>query len=238
MSPLRTFAFGPTGEDSWLAGWFPAPAGVLLTATRSGLRAREARLHGDGAAQSWRVSAEGVDIEVAPSSDQAVVCGRMGVVDGFEQAARCRGEIDGADVDAAGRRGERHEDELARSGSLREVTAWFDDGGVVAVSALRPRKAKGHEQDALRAAVVDPDGFGPVIDPRLSTTYAADGRPRRIGLELWSEAEDAPALRLAAETLVRGGSASAGGWELTVDWLATHRRGADGAGAYLVARPA
>lgn len=240
MSPLCTFAFGPTGQDLWLAGWLPDPngAGILLLADNGGVQAREAHLTGDGAAGSWRVSSDGVELELTPSSEQAVVCGLTGVVDGFEQAARCSGQIDRVQVDAAGRRGERREDELVRSDSLREVTAWFDDGGVVAVSALRPRKAKGHEQDVLRAAVIDPEGFGHVIDPRLSTTYAADGRPRRVGLELWSEDEDAPALRLAAETLAGGGSLSAGGWELTVHWLIAHRRGADGAGAYLVARPA
>ena len=108
MSPLRTFAFGPTGEDLWLAGWLPGPTGtgILLLADHRGVQAREAQLTGDGAAGSWRVSADGVGLELTPSSDQVAVCGPTGVVDGFEQAARCSGQIDGVDVDAAGRRGE------------------------------------------------------------------------------------------------------------------------------------
>lgn len=231
--PLRTFAFGTSTEAPWLAGWFSGPQGLLLVGDGDGVAVREAEMRADG---GWHVLAPGADLTIAPASAEGVVSGAEGVVEGFEQAARCDAIVDGAAVAATGRRGERGP--ITDAGSVRDLAAWFEDGGVVAVTALRPRRAKGHDQDAVHAAVLEPDGFGPVVDPRLSTIYTADGRIRRAALELWSEDEEAPALRLAAEATNRGGHVIAGGWELIVDWLIAHRRGQEGTGIYLVARPA
>jgi hypothetical protein len=231
VSTLRTFAIGTSDETRWLAGWFCGARGVLLVGDSAGVAAREADLHPDGV---WRVRAAGAELSVAGTLAEGVVAGGEGVVEGFEQAATCEGTVDGAPVTGTGRRGERGG--VGGVASVRDVSAWFEDG-VVAVTALRPRKAKGHDQDAVHAAVIDPEGFGPVIEPRLSTVYAGDGRVRRVGMELWSEDEEAPALRLAAEASGRGGVVTAGGWALTVDWLLAHRRGQDGVGLYLLARP-
>jgi hypothetical protein len=121
---------------------------------------------------------------------------------------------------------------------VRELAAWFGPSEAIAVIALRPRKHKGQEQDRIQAAVVDPEAAVLIVDPRLSTTFTAAGRASRVGLELWSEDEEQPPLRVAGEALARGARLSAPGWELTVDWLACHRRGRDGAGVYLLARPA
>ena len=38
---------------------------------------------------------------------------------------------------------------------------------------------KGHDRDVVVASVFEPAGAAPVADPRLSTTYAADGSPAR-----------------------------------------------------------
>jgi len=233
--PLRTFAFGAPSETRWLAGWFLGSEGFLLMGDGDGVAAREADLQA-GPDAAWHVRATGAEVAMTAASLKAVVAGAEGVADGFEQAASCDATLDGASLAVPGRRGERAA--VLAAESVRDVAAWFDDGGVVALTALRPRKAKGHEHDAVHAAVVDPDGFGPVIAPRLSTTYTEQGRIRRVALELWSEDEDAPAVRLAAEAVGRGGRVRAGGWELTVDWLLAHRRGHDGAGVYLLAQPA
>jgi hypothetical protein len=223
---------GP-GDARWLAGWFAGPQGVLLVSDGGGLAAREAEMRCEG---EWHVVAPGAELTIAPASSQGVVSGAQGAAEGFEQAARCDGTLDGTPVSMPGRRGERGS--IADAESVRDLAAWFDDGGVVAVTALRPRKAKGHDQDAVHTAVLEPDGFGPVVEPRVSTVYTAEGRIRRAALELWSEDEEAPALRLAAEATGRGGRVAAGGWELVVDWLVAHRRGQDGAGVYVIARPA
>lgn len=237
--PLRTFAVGAPGEDLWAVGWFPAPGtdGVLVIGAGAAAQAREARLApGNGA---WAVAAEGAELVVDGASAEAAVSGTAGPVDGFEQAATATGTVDGGVLDARGRRGERPDDgEVAKADSVREIASWFEGDEVVTVTALRPRKAKGHGQDTVHAAVVQEDGHAPVVDPRLSTTYTAQGRPRRVALELWSEDEEAPALRLVAEALGRGATVSGPGWELAVDWLVAHRRGRDGMGVYTVARPA
>lgn len=241
-SPLRTFAFGALGGEVWLAGWFPAPGprGVLLVGGDDGdrVQAREASLH-TSPDEHWSLSAAGAALTLAPTSAAAVLAGAEGPVPGFAQGASLSGTLDGAPIELAGSRGERPEGEPpARLDSVRELVAWFDDGEVVALSAARPRKHKGHEQDAIYAAVVDPEHTVEIVEPRLSTTYTAGERVRRVGLELWDADEEAPPLRLVADGRQRGGTVTAGGWVLTADWLIAHRRGRDGAGVYLLARPA
>jgi hypothetical protein len=243
--PLRTFGFGALDHDTWLAGWFPAPGttGVLLVANGDGVDARDARLTDRETRGEWRVSADGAELVIAATSPAAAVSGPEGEVAGYEQGAEITGELtppsgEATSVTLPGRRGERPEaGELSSLDSVRELATWFGPSEAIAVTALRPRKHKGHEQDSLQAAVVDPEAAVLIIDPRMSTTSTAAGRASRVGLELWSADEEQPPLRVAGEALDRGANLSRGGWELTVDWLACHRRGRDGAGVYLLARP-
>src|SRR5581483_4952982 len=65
--------------------------------------------------------------------------------------------------------------------SLRLVSALFEDGGALGAAALRPRDARGHDEDAVVARLVD-----------------ADGAPRRLGLELWMDSDSSPR-RVAAD---------------------------------------
>ena len=60
----------------------------------------------------------------------------------------------------------------------------------LSVVALRPRKARGQDADVVSAVALEPEGQLAIEDPRLSTTYAGDGRPLRVGLELWVSAGD------------------------------------------------
>ena len=243
--PLRTFGFGDLEQDTWLAGWFPAPgtAGVLLVASGDAVQAREAQLSAGETRGEWRVSADGTELVIAPTSQPAAVSSPEGEVAGYEQGAELGGQLtapSGEELSLAlpGRRGERPDaGELTGLDSVRELAAWFGPSEAIAVIALRPRKHKGQEQDSVQAAVVDPEAAVLIIDPRLSTTSTAAGRASRVGLELWTDDEEQPPLRVAGEALHRGASVSAPGWELTVDWLACHRRGRDGAGVYLLARP-
>ncbi len=72
-------------------------------------------------------------------------------------------------------------------------------GDGIAVAAVRPRKASGHANDAVHAALLDPcAGVTAVAEPRLSTTYGGDGTPTRAGLELWLEDENEHYPRRAA----------------------------------------
>lgn len=90
------------------------------------------------------------------------------------------------------------EPDWERAEALRLVSAVFDDGRALALAALRPKGAAGHDQDALAHRLEDPDQEIPVTEALLSSEYDADGLPNRLGLELWIE-PDAPPLRAAAD---------------------------------------
>jgi hypothetical protein len=189
------------------------------------------------------VSADGAELLIAASSTPATVSGAQGPVPGYEQGAEVSGRLtapagEPTTVTLPGRRGERPDDgELRRLDSVREIAAWFGPEEVVTVTALRPRKHKGHEQDVVQAAVVDPEGCPAIVDPRMSSTYTAAGRATRVGLELWPDDEERPPLRVAGESLRHGTTVSHAGWQFTIDWLACHRRGRDGSGVFLIVRP-
>jgi hypothetical protein len=71
-------------------------------------------------------------------------------------------------------------------GSLRVAAAWLPNGAVTLV-AKRASGARGQDADEI-AVIIAGELAAPgtqVFDPRLSTTYDAEGTPRRFGLELW-----------------------------------------------------
>jgi len=83
--------------------------------------------------------------------------------------------------------------------SLRLISAAFDDGRLLAVVALRPPDAEGHDETDVRGALVQANGeVVELAEALLSTEYDADGAPTRIGLELYTYADAIP-LRVAAD---------------------------------------
>ena len=79
------------------------------------------------------------------------------------------------------------------------ISASFDDGALLAVAALRPRGAAGHDADAVGAVLVSPEGE--VARPHealLSTEYGPDGEPAALGLELYED-PTGPPLRVVAD---------------------------------------
>ena len=122
-------------------------------------------------------------------------------------------------------------------GSVRSVAGWFDGDHAVSLLAFRDRGSAGQEGERLTATVFDPEGAVWVDEPRLSTTYAADGRPTRASLELWiGEGEEQFPRRAAAEAAGTGGELDVDGLQLQVTPLRCHSRGLDGAGVYMLAR--
>ena len=92
--------------------------------------------------------------------------------------------------------------------SLRVVSAAFEDGQMLALVAVLPAGAEGHDATRRRCALVDAQGeVTETVETLLSTEYDAGGEPTRIGLELYTEA-DAPPMRVAAD---RSGPASEAG---------------------------
>jgi hypothetical protein len=79
------------------------------------------------------------------------------------------------------------------AGILRVISASFDDGALLAVAALRPPGAGGHDADAVGAILVSPEGEATELHHALlSTEYGPDGRARRVGLELYEDPADPP----------------------------------------------
>jgi len=84
----------------------------------------------------------------------------------------------------------------------RSIGIVFDDGGLLALSAVRPPDADEHGDEQVTAILCDPDG-APVeaSETLLSTEYGPDGMQRRATLELWTDGEEGQPLR-GAGTLI------------------------------------
>ena len=74
-----------------------------------------------------------------------------------------------------------------------------------------------------------------VAEPRLSTTYDAEGRQRRAGLELYVDSEDAYPRRAAGE-VVAGTSLDLGRLRLDCAFFRWRMEGRTGVGRYDVLR--
>lgn len=240
---LRTFAFADLEGGPWGAGWFPGDAGrglVLVGASGEAAQALEAELEA-GPENAWRISTEVGELVVAPSGETAELPGSEAAPAGFEEQCTVSGELalgtGPASVAGTGCRA-RHHTSLDKVDSVREFAAWFGPGDAMALVSVRPRKHKGHEQDTVAAAVFDAEGWPPITDPRLSTTYTAAGDPARVGLELWSDEPEGFPRRLAGESMNRSGDGAAHGWTVSAHLMLCHSRGKDGPGVYLLARPA
>ncbi len=222
-APALTVAFGDLDTCAWGVVWgsFAAVGDQVLGPLTIEV----------GAEKDWLISADGTQLAVTPegppSSDE-----------GLGQLCRVRGQVGEIAVDCLGQRQSQSEPfDASRYDSVRAVSAWFEpDEGLTAL-ALRPRKAGNHAKDLVTATLLDPAGPVVVEDPRLSTTYAADGRPTRMSLELWlgDEQEHYPR-RAAGESVGLGLSSTLPGLEIQAELLACHSRGREGTGVYLLAR--
>jgi hypothetical protein len=240
MTALRTLAFGD--ESVWGAGWSSNAAGTALTAlgTDSDGSVRfDVRLADAGAADEWRLEAEDVALLCSPVGELVDVQAAQDGVAGSKQLCRVSGRFGATDVDCLGVRSSWSEDiELDRFESVRAVSVWFEPDEAFALTAFRPRKAKTHDGDVLTAAVIAAERSASVEDPRLSTTYAADGWPLRAGVELWLASETDPEQqyprRASGEARGPRAQAIAGQLELQAEPFRWHSRGRVGAGMYLL----
>jgi hypothetical protein len=161
-------------------------------------------------------------------------------IEGSDQLCRVTGRFGQHEVDCLGLRSAWSDTvDVTRFESIRSVSVWFDPDEAFALTAFRPRKAKAHDGDLLAAAVIAADGSAAVDDPRLSTTYGADGWPSRAGLELWltgPEPEQQYPRRASGEAIGPRAQAVAGELELRAEPFRWHNRSREGAGMYLLAR--
>jgi hypothetical protein len=247
MSPgparLKTLAFGGLDAPAWGAAFAPDDSIFLAVGDDQRLLVPSVRVYVAEDAGDWHLDGDHAAFIVSSAGDPLPVRTADDELAGAAQLCRVTGrfELDGAEqtVDSPGLRTWSSElMGLDRFQSIRAVSSWFGPDEGFALTALRPRKAKAHDADLIAAAVLGPDAAVPVSEPRLSTTYSADGWPTRAGLELWlgeDEQEQYPR-RASGEATGPRAEGGVGGLELRAERFRWHSRGKDGAGVYVVAQ--
>jgi hypothetical protein len=228
-------------------GWEAVSAAGLDMEVVEPLRRWRLSFAGDGASLDLGLEAVGAIAELPREHPAA----RAGGMAGYEQLVRVEGRaIVGdrrLDVRALGQRGHAWgAPDWDRIRVARTLSAWLGDDLAVTAVAVRPPRARSHAGELVAATVLErpagEDGDGepvavPVREPRLSTTYDAEGRQRRAGLELWMTADDAYPRQVAGEALC-GTSLDLGRLRLECSFFRWRTGGREGVGRYDVVRRA
>jgi hypothetical protein len=240
---LRTFAFGDPSPGVWGAAWALDDPQAVFAALGVGPDANpvSAALDGAAAGADWVLEGQGVHLALSGDSEPAE--GSSGGPADFYQHCHVSGALEVAgirrEVSCMGYRA-AHDlgGAVGSCGSIRGVSALFEPDAEIGLLAVRPRGASGHQTDSISAAVIEPDGALVVDDPRLSTTYADDGRPTRAALELWiaDEQGEHRLRRAAGEALGTHATGGLGDLHARADLFAWHSGGRDGVGVYMLAR--
>lgn len=118
----------------------------------------------------------------------------------------------------------------------RSIGIVFSDGGLLALSAVRPEGAGGHGEESVAAVLCSADGAPvDVSETLLSTEYGPDGVQRRATLELWVDDESGQPLR-GAGTLISATSVDHPGLQGRIAFFRWSLEGRDGLGHYEVVR--
>jgi len=239
---LRTVAFGDLDGRLWGAAVQSGHAGLVFGTGDAATGAPEPEWTVED--RAWRLAGDGFELHVeprgeAPAGDRGGD-GSEPEVTGLQEFCRVHGRVSlgGAEqiVDCGGTRSVIDGLDAEAIGSARVVSGWFGPDEAITVIALRSRRASDHQADLIAATLFDPDGWVPVDDPRLSTTYTQAGDPARTSLELWgSDGENEFPRRAAGEAAGPSAVVTAGELELRVAPLRCHSRGLEGAGVYVLA---
>ena len=228
--------------------WLPAPetSAALAVASGSSTARLDVALRSGGADGDWLL--EGDEASVAFRSTRSRgrghdADGRLSIEDQLCQVSG-RLRIDGteAEVDGLGWGSSAETEPDGGLDSFRFLAGWLASDFGFSLLALRPRKARGHEADVVAAVVLEDPPRPPVVDPRLSTTYTAAGRPERAGLELWLEEESQDEgssqypRRAAGEVVGSGLGWTQGEFDLQASLLRWHSHGHEGPGVYVLGR--
>ncbi|MEA2196188.1 MAG: hypothetical protein QOJ25_239 [Solirubrobacteraceae bacterium] len=182
--------------------------------------------------EEWRLVGESVELTFAPVGEVVELELEEAGISARYQLAHVRGSVGERVVDGAGQIAQRAGvPDGKRFSALRAVSGWFGEAEGLAVLAARPRRARGHDTELLAAALIEGGVAVPVTEPRLSSTYGADGVPVRVGLELWLGEEDTEQYprRAAGESI--GRSLACDG-SLRSQLLRWRMRGRQGTGVY------
>ncbi len=118
----------------------------------------------------------------------------------------------------------------------RSIGVVFGDGGLLALSAVRPEEAGDHGGEVVAAVLCGADGAPvDVSEALLSTEYGPDGVQRRATLELWVDEEEGQPLR-GAGTLISASSVRHPGLHADIAFFRWSLEGREGLGHYEVVR--
>lgn len=118
----------------------------------------------------------------------------------------------------------------------RSIGVAFSDGGLLALSAVRPAASSEHGDEQVATVLCGPDGAPvEVSETLLSTEYGPDGVQRRATLELWPDGEEAQPLR-GAGTLISAAKVRRPGLIADIAFFRWSVEGREGLGHYEIVR--
>jgi hypothetical protein len=118
----------------------------------------------------------------------------------------------------------------------RSIGIVFSDGGLLALSAVRPPGSSGHGDEQVAAVLCGPDGAPvEVSETLLSTEYGPDGVQRRATLELWTDGDEGQPLR-GAGTLIGAAKVRRPGMDSDIAFFRWSVEGREGLGHYELVR--
>jgi hypothetical protein len=116
----------------------------------------------------------------------------------------------------------------------RSIGIVFADGGLLALTAVRPAGSSAHGDETVVAVLCGPDGApAEASETLLSTEYGEDGVPRRATLELWLDDENGQPLR-GGGTLISAAEVRRDGLRADVAFFRWALEGREGLGHYEV----
>jgi hypothetical protein len=118
----------------------------------------------------------------------------------------------------------------------RSIGIVFSDGGLLALSAVRPPGASEHGDEQVAAVLCGADEAPvEVSEALLSTEYGPDGVQRRATLELWVDGDEGQPLR-GAGTLISAAKVTRPGLSSQIAFFRWSVEGRDGLGHYEIVR--
>lgn len=254
--PITARAEG--GAEPGERGWGGADVGGVLTEVVEPLKAWRVRFLSEDGQHGFVLDLEASS---APARLEAgLPTGRLGGMEGYDQLVHVTGAVTIAGHERRFKgRGQRGHSwgapDWDKLSVARTLGVWLDGDIGVTLTAVRPAKAKSHADEAIHAVLLAPAGMSAadgadesangaagetsvatvIADPRLSTTYDAEGRQRHAGLELYLT-EDADFARRAAGEVACGTTLDLGRLRLDTAFFTWRMEGRTGVGRYDILR--
>lgn len=233
LASVRAEGGLPLGSE----GWAGAQAGGVSTKVVEPLARWTARFTSEDGRYGFDIELEARSAPAELTADHPAA--KAGGMEGYEQLCAVTGTatVDGAQrpLDCAGQRGHSWgAPDWEKLSLARTVGAWLEGDAGLSLTAVRPAKGASRADEATAAFLYSPGTDGgsvAVADPRLSTTYDADGRQRHAGLELFVGADDEWAHRAAGE-VVCGTTLDLGRLRLDCAFFKWRMDGREGVGRY------